>query len=94
MPRLCNAAILDSYAHVVDEVLRCLIVCTEEYERDHYMFLHAALKEISYKVGVRSFVSGVRKTAQNMLGHEVGVRETAQNMFGHEVGVRKKYALT
>ena len=47
-------------------------------------------KEISYKVGVRSFVSGVRKTAQNMLGHKVGVRKTAQNMFGHEVGVRKK----
>ena len=53
-------------------------------------------KEIFYKIGVRSFVSGVRKTAQNMLGHEVGVRKTAQNMFGHEVGVRKKqkYALT
>ena len=43
MPRLCDAAILDSYAHVVDEVLRCLIVCMEESERDHYMFLHAAL---------------------------------------------------
>ena len=43
MPRLCNAAILDSYAHVVDEVLRCLNVCVEETERDHYMFLHAAL---------------------------------------------------
>ena len=43
MPRLCDDAILDSYAHVVDEVLRCLIVCMEESKRDHYMFLHAAL---------------------------------------------------
>ena len=43
MPRLCDAAILDSYAHVVDEVFLRLIVCMEESERDHYMFLHAAL---------------------------------------------------
>ena len=43
MPRLCDAAILDCYARVVDEVLRCLIVCMEESERDHCMFLHAAL---------------------------------------------------
>ena len=43
MPRLCDAATLDSYAHVVDDVLRCLIVCMEESDRDHYMFLHAAL---------------------------------------------------
>ena len=42
MPRLCDAAILDSYAHVVDEVLRCLIVCMDEIERDHYLFLQAA----------------------------------------------------
>ena len=27
----------------MDEVLRCLIVCMEESEWDHYMFLHAAL---------------------------------------------------
>ena len=40
-PRLCDAAILDSYAHVVDEVLRCRIVCMEESDRDHY--LHTAL---------------------------------------------------
>ena len=46
MPRLCDAAILDSYAHVVDEVLRCLIVCMEESDRDHYMFLHAALSQV------------------------------------------------
>ena len=43
MPRLCDAAILDSYAHVVDEVLRCPIVGMEESDRDHYMFVHAAL---------------------------------------------------
>ena len=43
MPRLCDAAILNSYAHVVDEALRRLIVCMEESEWDHYMFLHAAL---------------------------------------------------
>ena len=45
MPRLSDAAILDSYsyAHVVDEVLRCRIVCMEESERDHYMCLHTAL---------------------------------------------------
>ena len=44
VPPLFDAAILDSYAHVVDEVLRCLIVCMEEVsERDHSMFLHAAL---------------------------------------------------
>ena len=43
MPRLCDAAILDSYAHVLDEVLRCLIVCMEESEWDHHMFLRAAL---------------------------------------------------
>ena len=42
MPRLCDAAILDSYAHVVDKVLRCLIVCLDEVERDHYLFLQAA----------------------------------------------------
>ena len=42
MPRLCDAAILDFYAHVVDEVLRCLIVCMDEIERDHYLFLQAA----------------------------------------------------
>ena len=43
MLRLRDAAILNSYAHVVDEVFRCLIVCVEESEREHYMFLHAAL---------------------------------------------------
>ena len=43
VPRLCDAAILDSYAHVVHEVLLCLIVCVEESGRDHYMFLRAAL---------------------------------------------------
>ena len=43
MLRLCDAANFDSYAHVCDEVLRCLIVCMEEPGRDHYMFLRAAL---------------------------------------------------
>ena len=42
MPRLRDAAILDSYAHIADEVLRCLIVCMDEVERDHYLFLQAA----------------------------------------------------
>ena len=41
MPRLCDVAILDSYAHVVDEEFRCLIIYMEESERDHYIFLHA-----------------------------------------------------
>ena len=42
MPCLRDAAILDSYAHVVDEVLRCLIVRMDEIERDHYLYLQAA----------------------------------------------------
>ena len=42
MPRLCDSAILDSHGHVVDEVLWCLIVCMDEIERDHYLFLQAA----------------------------------------------------
>ena len=43
MPSLCDAAILDSHAYVVDEVLRYLIIYMEESRRDHYIFLHAAL---------------------------------------------------
>ena len=30
------------YAHLADEVLRSVIVCMGEGERDHYLFLHAA----------------------------------------------------
>ena len=41
--RLCDAAILDSYAYVVDELLRYLIICIEESEQDHPMFLHVIL---------------------------------------------------
>ena len=48
MPRLCDAAILDSNAHAVDEVLRCLIGCMDEVERDHYFFLQAASARLNY----------------------------------------------
>ena len=45
MPRLYDAAMLDSYTHLVDEVLRHLIIYMEQSERDHYIFLHAALSK-------------------------------------------------
>ena len=41
---LCDEANVDCYAHVADEVLRSVIVCTDEGERDHYLFLRAAWK--------------------------------------------------
>ena len=40
---LCDEASVDGYVHIADEVLRSLIVCMDEGERDHYMFLYAAL---------------------------------------------------
>ena len=43
MPDLCDAIALDSYADIVDEVPRRLIISIEESERDHYIFLHADL---------------------------------------------------
>ena len=42
MAVLCDATIVDCYAHVADEVLRSVIVCMDDGERDHYLFLHAA----------------------------------------------------
>ena len=39
---LCDEANVDCYAHVVDEVLRSVIACMDEGERDHYLFLHGA----------------------------------------------------
>ena len=52
-PRLCDAAILDSYAHVVDGVLRRLIVCMDEIERDHYLFLQAASAKCQTRLNYR-----------------------------------------
>ena len=40
---LCDEANVDGYVHIADEVLRSLIVCMDEGERDHYIFLHADL---------------------------------------------------
>ena len=40
---LCDEANLDSYVRIAGEVFRSLIVSMDEGERDHYMFLHAAL---------------------------------------------------
>ena len=40
---LCAEANVDCYAHVADEVLWSVIVCMDEGERDHYLFLHAAV---------------------------------------------------
>ena len=44
MACLCDAAILDCYVHIADEVLRCLIVCMDKGERDRYLFVQAAFK--------------------------------------------------
>ena len=38
----CDEANVDCYAHVADAVLRSAIVCMDEGERDHYLFLHVA----------------------------------------------------
>ena len=42
MAVLCDATVVDYYAHVADEVFRSVILCMDEGERDHYLFLHAA----------------------------------------------------
>ena len=39
---LCHEANVDGYVHIADEVLRSLLVCMDEGQRDYYMFLHAA----------------------------------------------------
>ena len=39
---LCDEVNVDCYARVADEVLRSVIACVDEGERDHYLFLHAA----------------------------------------------------
>ena len=45
MARLFDAAILDCYVRVADEVLRCLIVCMDKGEQDHRVFLEAAFSK-------------------------------------------------
>ena len=40
--RLCDAANVDGYVHMADEVLRSLVVCMGEGGRVHCLFLHAA----------------------------------------------------
>ena len=48
MPRLYDAAILDSYVYIIDEMLQYLIIYIDERERDPYLFLQIA--SIKYQI--------------------------------------------
>ena len=64
---LCDELNVDGYVHIVDEVLRSLIICIDEGELDHYMLLiswaSARLRELEDHV-IGSTGSQGKKTKQ------------------------------